>query len=202
MKTNTPMQTNKNLPYYVAALGVFVLLKFGFRFADNDDLVFLLKPADMLVGILTGSCSVYLSSDGYYHEKLNVFIGKSCCGFNFWVLCFLLFAYLAAKHFEKPLHKAMALPGALVFAYLLTVFVNSSRIFVSIAIQNQTGSFMQTQQSFMHEAIGIITNLSFLVLAFFLTEKILKHTFSKHRHVQHKHTQHKHTQHKHHAKTH
>jgi len=176
--TNSTLQTNKNIPYYLAALGVFVLLKFGFRFADNDDLVFLLKPTDTLVGILTGSYSVYLINEGYYHDTFNILIGKSCSGFNFWVLCFLLFSCLAIKYFEKPIHKIMALPAALIFAYLLTVFVNTSRIVASIAAAN----FMQNQQRLLHEAIGIMTNISFLILIFYLTEKFLRQKLSKHKH--------------------
>jgi exosortase K len=152
------------MPYYLVAVALFILLKFGFTIADNGDLDFLLKPTDVLVGLLTGSHSVYLSDKGYYHASLNILLNKSCSGFNYWVLCFLVFTYLGVKYFAKPLHKALAIPISLCCAYLLTIFANSSRIFASIVVQSQT----------FHEVIGIIVYFSFLVLVYYLTEKFLK----------------------------
>lgn len=151
------------------------MLKFGFTLADNNDLTFLLKPTDKLVGLLTGSNSVYISDSGYFHEHLNIIIDKSCSGFNFWILCFILYTYLTVKHFEKSIQKALTIPTALFVAYLLTIFVNTSRIFVSIVVQAHTKGIFSNIQNIIHEAIGIITNLTFLVLAYVLIEKILVH---------------------------
>lgn len=169
------MQTNKDIIYYFIAAVLFVLLKFGYTLSDNNDLIFLLKPTDKIVGLLTGSHSIYLPASGYYHEYLNIVIDKSCSGFNFWVLCFLLFTYLTVKHVEKTLSKILTIPTALIGAYLLTIFVNASRIFASIVVQTQTKNIFLNQQHIVHEAIGIITNLTFLILAYVLIEKFLIH---------------------------
>lgn len=157
----------------MTAVGLFILLKFGFTLADNNDLTFIIKPTDKLVGLLTGSHSVYLSESGYYHEHLNIIIDKSCSGFNFLILCFLLFTYLTVKHFDKALSKILTVPTALIGAYLLTIFVNTSRIIASIVVQTQTKNIFLNQQYIIHEAIGIITNLSFLILAYILLDKFL-----------------------------
>ncbi len=167
------MQINKNIPYYLTTAGLFIILKFGFTLADNNDLTFLIKPTDKLVGLLIGSHSVYLSESGYFHEHLNIIIDKSCSGFNFWVLCFLIFSYLTVKYSNKTLNKILTIPIALIGAYLLTIFVNTCRIFTSIVVQTQTKNIFLNQQHIIHEAIGIITNLSFLILAYILIEKIL-----------------------------
>ena len=172
MKT---LQTNNNLPYYLAAGGLFILLKFGYTLSNNDHLAFLLKPIDTLIGLLTGSRSVYLPESGYYHDKIAILIDRSCSGFNFWILSFLMFTYLVVKYLDKPLHKILAIPTALTGAYLLTIFVNTSRIFVSIVVQNQSKNILLHHQHLIHEAIGIITNLLFLVLAYYLAEKFLIH---------------------------
>ena len=169
------MQTNKNILYYLTAVGLFILLKFGYTLADNSDLTFLIKPTDKLVGLLTGSHSIYLSESGYYHEHLNIIIDKSCSGFNFWILCFLLFTYLTVKYSDKTLNKILTIPTALIGAYLLTIFVNTSRIFASIVLQTQTKNIILNHQHILHEAIGIITNLTFLILAYVLIEKLLIH---------------------------
>jgi len=169
------MQTNNNMPYYLAATGIFILLKFGFTFADNSNLTFLLAPTDKFVGFLTGSQSIYVSDNGYYHEKLNIAIDKSCSGFNFWVLCFLIFSYLMVRYFDKHFHKILTIPFALLGAYLLTIFVNTSRIFASIIVQSHTENILPNQQHLIHEIIGIVTNLTFLILAYIVIEKLLIH---------------------------
>ena len=166
---------NKNILYYLVAGGLFILLKFAFTLANNDNLVFLLKPTDKLVGLLTNSQSAYLADSGYYHTELNILIDKSCSGFNFWILSFLVFTYLAIKYLDKPLHKILSIPTALAGAYLLTVFVNTSRILASIVVQNLTKNILSNQQYLVHETVGIITNLSFLILVYYLAEKLLIH---------------------------
>ena len=176
------MRKNRNIPYYLMAITLFVILKFSFSMAGNRHLAFLLKPTDAVIGLLTGSDSVYIANCGYYHAQLNVIIDKSCSGFNFWVLCFLLFTYPAIKHVDKPLSKLIVLPASLGGAYLLTLFANTSRIFVSIVVQAQAGNLLPGRQHIVHEAIGIITNLTFLVSAYILIEKLL--STNKRRHAQ------------------
>jgi len=151
------------MPYYIASIAIFLLLKFIFSQAETGDLIFLLKPTDTLVGLLTGSQSVYLLDNGYYHPSLNILLNKSCSGFNYWSLSFLVFAYLGIKYFDK---KALAIPASLCCAYLLTIFANSSRIFAAIVVPYK--------QALVHETIGIIVYLSFLVLVYYLTEEFLK----------------------------
>ena len=149
------------------------MLKFWFTIADNDSLIFMLEPVDRFIGLITGSRSVYSPDNGYYHEGLNILIDKSCSGFNFWVLSFVVFTYLALKYFEKPLYKALTIPVALFFAYGLTIFVNTSRIYTSVTAQNQIINTMPEQQHIVHEAIGIIIYLSFLILVYYIVEQFL-----------------------------
>ncbi|MDR0422582.1 MAG: exosortase K [Proteiniphilum sp.] len=167
------MRANKDIPYYLTAAGLFILLKFLFTRADSDDLIFLLGPTDLLVGLLTGSQSVYLADCGFYHESLNIVIDKSCSGFNFWILGFLVFSYLTIKYSDRPLHKLLIIPVTLSGAYLSAIFVNTSRIFASVIVQNLTTALGAGQQHIIHEAVGIITCLSFLVLTYYLLEKFL-----------------------------
>ena len=167
------MINNKNLPYYFIAIGLFVLFKFGFTYANNDNLLFLLKPTDKLVGLLTGSNSVYILDNGYFHNQLNIVIDKSCTGFNFWVLSFLMLTFLGLNNLDNKLKKLLVIPFALTFAYFLTIFVNTSRIFASIVIQNQMSDVFSNQKHIIHETIGIVTNLSFLILTYFIMDRIL-----------------------------
>jgi len=172
--TKTTVTANKNIPYYLTAIGLFILLKFGYTLADNDSLTFLIKPTDKLVGLLTNSKSVYFSDKGYYHETLNIIIEKSCSGFNFWLLCFCMLTFLLLKYIDKPLFKVLSIPLSLILAYILTIFVNASRIFASIIIQNQANNFLPNRPHLLlHEIVGVITNLSFLILVYYLLEQFL-----------------------------
>ena len=172
------MELKKNIPYYVVAILLFVLLKFGYTLADYNDLAFLLKPTAKLVELLTGSQPVYLSDNGYFYDQLNILIGKSCSGFNFWILSFLVFSYLGLKYFDKHLLKILMLPTALVCAYLLTVLSNTSRIFASVVVRNQTIIIFPDKQYLIHEIVGIITNLTFLILTYCLIEFLLKRRYN------------------------
>ncbi len=169
------MIANRNIFYYLTAIGLFIVLKFGYTIANTNDLFFLLKPTDKLVGLLTSSKSVYFADKGFYYRNLNVVIEKSCSGFNFLLLCFSMICILGLKYVRNPLCKTLITPIALVSAYLMTIFVNVSRIFASIVLQHQKNSFLpQNSQLVVHEIIGIITNLSFLVLGYYLLERFLK----------------------------
>jgi len=163
----------KNIPYYLITVGIFILFKFGFTYAVNDNLTFLLKPTDKLVGLLTGSNSVYISDKGYFYNQLNIVIDKSCAGFNFWVLSFLMLTFLGLKYFDSNIKKTLTILLSLIGAYLLTVFVNTSRIFASIVIQNQMSNIFVNQKHIIHETIGIVTNLSFLILTYFIINRVL-----------------------------
>ncbi len=167
------MKNIRAILYYSIAAGIFFTLKFGYTQAENDDLTFLLKPTDKFVGFLTGSNSVYEIDKGYFHNQLNIYIDKSCSGFNFWILSFLMLAFLGLKNLDSEIKKVLTIPLALVAGYLLTIFVNTSRIFASIIIQNQKINIFEIQPHIIHEAIGIITNLSFLILAYYITNRIL-----------------------------
>jgi exosortase K len=164
---------NKNIPYYLTAIGLFILLKFGYTLSDFNDLTFLLKPTNKLVGFLTGSHSVYIQSSGYFYEQLNIVIDKSCSGFNFWLLCFLMLTFLTLKYFNKNIQKAFALLFSIVGAYILTIFINSSRILASIIINNHHITIFDDKREIIHETVGIVINLFFLILIYLIVERIL-----------------------------
>jgi exosortase K len=118
-----------------------------------------------------GSASVFIKDSGYFHQQLNIIIDKSCSGFNFMLLTYLMLTFLTLKHSKSVLKKTLTLFISLFAAYVITVFVNSSRIFTSIIIQSQNNYF--SNHPLAHESIGIITNLTFLVLIYLTLEKLL-----------------------------
>lgn len=172
------VQTNKKIAYYLTTIGFFILLKFIYTLADNDNLIFLLKPTDKIVGLLTGSHSVYFSDKGYFHNSLNILIEKSCSGFNFMLLCFCMLSFLFLKYTNNTTLKPLTILISLILSYFLTIFVNASRIFVSIIMQQQANYFLNSRPHFiLHEIVGVTTNLTFLILIYILLEKILTNKY-------------------------
>jgi exosortase K len=153
------------------SIGIFILLKLLYTVAGTNDLHFLLGPTNKIVELLSGSQARYIQNSGYFHESLNIVIDKSCSGFNFWLLCFIMLSFLTLKYFKNRINKILTMTLSLIGAYFLTVLVNSSRIFASIIIENQIHSI--AKYSIIHESIGIITNLTFLILIYLITERIL-----------------------------
>lgn len=167
-----------NIPYYVLAIGIFIGLKFSAGFASNDDLIFLLKPTDKIVGWLSGSHSVYSPEYGFYHSSLKTIIEKSCSGFDFMLLCFCMLTFLCLKYIFHPVLKAFIIPFCLIISYTFTIFINASRIFASIIMQQQANSFLTNRPHYkLHEIVGVVTFLSFLILIYFFTEKFLNRYF-------------------------
>ncbi|PKV49847.1 exosortase K [Aquimarina sp. MAR_2010_214] len=167
---------NKNNLYFIISIVIFLLLKLGYKFSDITTLGFLLKPTNKFVEILMNSNSVFIKTIGHYHSSLNIVIDKSCSGFNFWILSFVMISFLLLKHLNTHFLKIISIPISMVYAYVVTIFVNTSRIFVSIIIQQQTNNLVKGQQHIIHETVGVITNLSFLILIYYFTKKLtLKH---------------------------
>jgi len=167
------MNIGKNILYYLAAILIFVLFKLGYTVANNNELIFLLKPTDTFVGFILHSNSQYILESGYYHEKLNILIDKSCSGFNFWVLCFLMLTFTSLKFLNRRIYKILILPALLLFTYLLTIFVNTSRILFSIYFQNLQTVSTNKDFSWLHQAEGVFIYLSFLILIYLGFEYLL-----------------------------
>lgn len=173
------MLMNKNIPYYLIAIGLFVLLKFWIGTFDNDQLQFLLRPTDMIFGLLTGSHSVYSSESGFFYEKFNILIDKSCSGYNFLLLCFIMLYFQIIKYEKQLKYKFLLLFVSLFIAYILTLLINSSRIIISVFIQNGKFDLFNFEPHIIHESIGVLTYLIFLVITYFLTNKILEKKYAK-----------------------
>ena len=164
------MIKNKNLVYYFLAIGIFILLKIWFANANTNNLIFILKPTNILVDLITGIKSIYIPETGYYYSHINMLIDKSCSGFNFYVLCNAMLYFIVVESLQKNLHKALALPIVMICSYLLSLFVNTSRIFISLSVQNLLIKLLSIEQHIIHESIGVVCNLGFLVLFFLLTK--------------------------------
>lgn len=154
------MKSLKNIFYYILGILIFVSLKLAFSNADNDQIIFLIKPLNHMVSLLTESIATYNNQIGFFHQKLNITIDKSCSGFNFWMLSFIMLFFTVLKQIKKGLYKFLMIPFSLLITYTLTLFVNTSRILVSLFIEKTT----QLNYLWLHQAEGVFIYLSFLII--------------------------------------
>lgn len=157
------MELKKNAVYYATGILFFVMLKFAFTQMDADDLVFILQPTDKIISFLTNSKGIFLPGTGYFHQDLNILIEKSCSGFNFFSLSFLIGYFVTVNHFQHKKHKWLALALSLLAAWVLTLFVNASRITVAIFLKKLVIP-LPGADKWLHQAEGTFVYLFFLIL--------------------------------------
>ena len=174
------MINKKNVPFYFAALVAFICLKAYHRMAGVDEFALFIFPVSKIIEFLTGAEASYIIGEGYYFQSLDVLINKSCSGFNFCLISFLLFTFLFVSHFEKPIKKVGALLSSILLSYVLTVVVNASRIYALIVLQDMRVSFFIADQDILHQCVGIITYLTFLVLTYLAIERFLNKRTNSH----------------------
>jgi exosortase K len=153
------------------SLGViFIAFKLWFSAAAHHSLFFLLKPVDSVVGFFLASPSRYSPDTGFFHADLNILIDKSCCGFNFWILCFLMLSVCAFRHWKQPARRILVLPAALLGAYGITLCANASRILLALFIDSAR-AFPASLRP--HLAVGAFVYLFYLVAAYMACDYVL-----------------------------
>ena len=139
---------------------------------QTSHLNFLLRPIKCLVEVITGENAIYSTENGYYFEVLKVVIDKSCSGFNFLLICFLLLGLSRIDHFQKPFYKLGYVFASLLVSYLVTIITNAFRILTCIGFQTEISNHFIFKETVIHEAIGVTTNFAMLITIYFCIEKI------------------------------
>lgn len=152
-------------------VSAFFLLKFWYAKTTSEDVLFLLKPIAKLVNIITGSEAVFQSEIGYVNENLNIIINKSCSGFNFLMIVFLMLSFLLHKFFKPGYFQFLISPVVLVFSYGFTIVVNVSRILLSVVVNR----FVKPG-GLIHQFEGTFVYMSFLMLLYLGVDYLLKQT--------------------------
>lgn len=156
----------RDIIYIAICFLVFAVLKFVYAFVDTDTLQFLLMPSNKLIEIITGSKAIYSASAGYFHSQLNIVIDKSCSGYNFWLIGFLMASFLLIR--SQSVKFIWVIPVALLASYLFTVLANVSRISgYMLLMRSGSTQYFDSGNTWLHQAEGIFVYLSFLIMFFF-----------------------------------
>ena len=145
---------------------LFLLMKAAYSTAEVHHLTFLLAPTDEIIASFTGTHSTFIPDQGFFNESLNILINKSCSGFNFWSICFLMSYCLLAKPNYPRLRNVCLLPVVLGATYLFTVLVNSTRILFSVFLHSTNSRLLALDSPWSHQAEGVFIYLSYLIIAY------------------------------------
>ncbi len=162
--------------YYGITVSIFILLKFLYAGANNNQVYWLLKPLDIIVSFFLDSSSSYYEGIGFFHEKLNITIDKSCSGFNFLMLSFLLLYLSFLKFLKSHFQKIIGILLSLVLSYIFTLFVNTSRILTAIFIEKNT----DLNYPWLHETEGVFIYVSFLIIFYLSINHIQQNILNRH----------------------
>lgn len=164
---------DKNYILYFLIVSPFFILKNIYTFLNAEDLKIFLSAYNFIIEIVTGSSSVYINQKGYYYKSLNIIIDKSCSGYNLWLIFYLIISVLLINVFQQIKHKIAGVFISLIIAYFSTIVANSARIITSIFLQDQLLNYIKINSEILHQSLGVLNNLFFLVLFYLLTKHII-----------------------------
>lgn len=162
--------------YLGIALLIFMGMKLALPHLDIEDIRFLLAPTNKIIELFFASDAVYSSSSGYYHTALNMVINKSCSGFNFLLISFLMYSFILLKsNLTKPYFGILL---SLPLAYITTIVANVSRISGYLVMMQNPA--INTNSQLLHKAEGIFVYLTLLILAYISFNYIINKIEHKH----------------------
>lgn len=170
-----------NFFYLFICLFIFIGLKFIFPYLSTDALQFLLAPTNKIISFIFNSTYTYNSETGYFYPYLDIVINKSCSGFNFFFISFLMYSFLLIK--AGIISKWLKIPFSLFLAYTTTIIANVSRIAGYMIMMNTQSPLLSLSGvSWLHQAEGIVVYLTFLIIAYITSNYILnkiEHKYEK-----------------------
>ena len=161
------MEINKNTPYYIVTILLFLGLRYVYTQATTEDVLLLLAPTSKIVSLLIGANMEYSPQNGYFFPALSIVINKSCSGFTFWLVTFTLLLFTRLQYYESHFSKILLFAKAAILVYLLTIVANASRILFAVKI-NQLFPILHQKYAWLHETQGNIIYLAVLI-AFYLS---------------------------------
>lgn len=147
-------------PRIAGLMAIVFCLAEGYEHVTAAEIRFLLWPVSTLTGMVTGSAGIW-TEQGYWHPGLSMVIDRSCAGFRFWMIAWLLAGWSLQDRWDQHRKYALGMLCALIPLYFLTIFTTSSRILSLIFTRPLFG---YPQPPWLHMAQGGVVSLSWLML--------------------------------------
>lgn len=169
---------NNILPVLIGTV-VVIGIKILYIPITTEQLHYWLLPINKLLELFTGASSEWVSEKGYYYGAFDILIEKSCSGVNYWLMCTVVLYFLILKHYSSYIVKCLAFPILLLVSYMMTILVNATRIYSYLLVINGINFPQGLNSHVVHEAIGVIVYLFFLILIYLTTNTLLNKTYAK-----------------------
>ncbi|HEX3102620.1 MAG TPA: exosortase K [Pyrinomonadaceae bacterium] len=166
-----PIQKWTRISQLVAVLLCSAAIKMYYSSAGVNDLLWILTPTRLLVGLATGVGFTYESNSGYMSSDHSFLIAAACSGVNFMITAFLMLAVGRLWKFRSQMISWTFIPVSLVFAYLTTIVANTVRISIALYIRRADPELIWLNPGEMHRFEGIVVYFGFLLLLFVASEK-------------------------------
>ncbi len=158
----------KIAPFAVAAF-MAAALKLHYSMADVNDLRWILAPTAWLVELISGIKFTFESHAGYMSGDNTFIIAAPCSGVNFFITAFLMLSFM--KAFKKSSSWSF-IPVAAFLAFLTAIIANTTRIYLALALRQTDTETIGLNAEQFHRFEGIVVYFSFLLLLYFLNEKL------------------------------
>ncbi len=146
-------------------------LKLHYSTATVNGMRWILAPTAYLVELLTGTGFSFEPYAGYMSSDHTFLIAAPCAGINFFITAFLMLAI--ADIFRKTTQFRWGwIATGLMIAYLTTILANTVRISAALQMHRMEPDVVWVNPDQMHRLEGIFVYFGFLLLLFFVNEKI------------------------------
>ncbi|MCJ8311911.1 MAG: exosortase K [Saccharospirillaceae bacterium] len=161
----------------VVVICMFIGCKLFYRQATTQELIWLLMPVNQLIEWVTGFQSNYIINKGYYFQSIDMLINKSCSGFNLFLISMLIVLYLFFNKVRTIYQVILSVGVSVILAYVFVLITNCVRILNVMLIEHST-LFTLNANTVIHQSIGILVNVTFLVIFYMLIDKKIQGVFT------------------------
>ena len=162
---------SKKFVQLIAVLLSSALVKLYYSAASVNELRWILAPTTTLVELLSGTRFEFESHAGYMSSDHTYLIAASCAGVNFLITAFLMLSLGKLWRDRGKQIPWSFFPSVAIVAYLATLVANTVRISASLLLRDMPWEFGLTANQ-LHRFEGIFIYFGFLLLLFFLSEKV------------------------------
>lgn len=159
--------------------GLYLIFKGLLAFADPAQVKFLTATSAQILAFCSGSHFLEATPGAFFFPELNIWIDASCSGANLLLITMLSLGLISSFYYIKVSETMASIPVILALAYLSSVSINSARIVILLQFQEPLHLLSGISSPTLHEAIGVIINLFFLILTCLLSATALNHYHAK-----------------------
>ena len=159
----------KTLSWWLAVLGVALLIKHHYSIATAADLEWMLRPLSRVLEWISGHPFQRDSLHEWVSESADVRLVKACAGINFLLLSLLACAWVLRPDHREDIDvprwvagRILLLFATLIAAWVTSLLANSLRIFVAMNLPEQSG---------LHRLIGMLIYVPLLSLQLHLGDR-------------------------------